>query len=109
MNNEIVNLVNFYKAHLSEHATQAENYETCLKAFLQRITSIPRNVNLTYKSIYDRFNKLVADRRKNVKEQDKASGISVVNSDMDDTIDVMICAIDEKAEKKRTEQQLLKQ
>lgn len=109
MDEDVVDLANFYKSHVAEHGKKSETYEKTLQAFIVRTPTIHSDISMPCKSIYDRFHKLISDRRRVIKVHEAAGGIPVVNKNLDNKLDNMISSIDAKAEKKRADQEALKQ
>ena len=95
-------------AHIPEWGKAESLYDEVLKLFLRQIPDAVflHSQKLCIKTLVDRFNRLVARRRENVKRSSSASGIIEVHGEKEVLLDDFISEIDEKEESTRAEKEM---
>ena len=92
-------------AHLSAHGETKANFEEVLKLFEAGAPNgmFNRVSSPTWKSVNDRYKKLISDHRTAVKRNINASGIIEVRGEREVLLDDIVLAVDENDEKRRAE------
>lgn len=98
----LVEAVKFTGAHLSPHGSNHKLYDDALVIFLQKAGStLNEDITINWMTLYHRFCRIEKQRRDVVKRIDTSSGISVITTDLDQKLDIMIQEIDAKNEERR--------
>lgn len=97
----------FNEAHIVRHGEAQQKFEDVLKQF---IIEVPNHHWLTttkptWKSLNDRFKKVVADHRTSRRANEAASGIIEIRGEREELLDDIVLAVDEKEEERRTERE----
>lgn len=92
-------------AHVAEHGSSRKKFDEALSVFM---SNAPPSQKFgiqapSWKTIYDRFHKVVATHRSEDREQVAASGISEERTEKRMLLDDIVLAMDEIAERRRAE------
>ena len=92
-------------AHLARHGETQTRFLAALTHFTAGIPArvLDTFVSISWKTINDRFKKVVADHREAVKINTTASGIIEVKGEREELLDDIILAMDEMEETRRAE------
>ena len=92
-------------AHLAPHGATQRRYEEALALFVSSSSSggLQNVCAPTWKTLNDRFKKVVSDHRLAVRNNAVASGIIEVRGEREDLLDDIVLAMDEWEEKRRSE------
>ena len=92
-------------AHLARHGETQTRFLAALTHFTAGIPArvLDTFVSISWKTINDRFKKVVADHREAVKINTTASGIIEVRGEREELLDDIILAMDEMEETRRAE------
>lgn len=91
--------------HIADHGKNQNKFEDALKMFLSTApkSKLDKLMHPTWKSLYERFKKLLSDHRAETRQNTAASGIAEVRTEKHVLLDDIVQMADEHAEKKRSE------
>lgn len=97
----IVKCVKYCSAHVSPHGKNQECFEKAVVMF-KRECDLDTDVQVSWKTIYDRFNRLIAERKETNQTNELTSGnVEGCPSSLDHELDSMIQDIDHFEEGKK--------
>lgn len=103
----LLKAVVFGEAHLAKHGESQHRFEEVLKKFTAQLADNiwVNTTRPTWKSLNDRYKKIIADHRVARRQNESASGIVEIRGEREELLDDIVLAVDEMEEGRRTERE----
>lgn len=103
----LLKLVVFGEAHLARHGECQNRFQIVLERFISQFSNEVWSATIkpTWKSLNDRYKKVVADHRIARRANEAASGIIEIRGEREELLDDIVLAVDEMEEGRRAERE----
>lgn len=93
--------------HLARHGEAQNKFEEVLKQLLSQLSTetLLSTTTPTWKSLNDRFKKIITDHRTTRRVNETASGTVEIRGELEELLDNIILAVEKKKKERRSERE----